>query len=117
MKKNDFIENIKKMFSRSDSEKKTDRIHGETAKDKYNNIIDFFKKLCSDIRIYFIIAYDRIWYFFIFLLLTVTLIGLFLLSIGLGYFAALVSDEKVLAEDEIKTNLTEMSESTTVTFG
>ena len=38
MKKNDFIENIKKMFSRSDSEKKTDRIHGESAKDKYNNI-------------------------------------------------------------------------------
>ena len=117
MKKNDFIENIKKMFSRSDSEKKTDRIHGETAKDKYNNIVARFKKAGSPLRVSFFTAYDTIWNVILFLLLTVTLIGLFLFSIGLGYFAALVSDEEVLAEDEIKTNLTEMTESTTVTFG
>jgi penicillin-binding protein len=117
MKKNDFIENIKKMFSRSDSEKKTDRIHGETAKDKYNNIVARFKKAGSPLRVSFFTAYDTIWNVILFLLLAVTLIGLFLFSIGLGYFAALVSDEEVLAEDEIKTNLTEMTESTTVTFG
>ena len=117
MKKNDFIENIKKMFSRSDSEKKTDRIHGETAKDKYNNIVARFKKAGSPLRVSFFFFYDTIWNVILFLLLTVTLIGLFLFSIGLGYFAALVSDEEVLAEDEIKTNLTEMTESTTVTFG
>ncbi len=52
-----------------------------------------------------------------FLLLAFTLLGIFLFSIGLGYFAALVSDEEVLAEEEILTDLTEMTESTTVSFG
>ena len=116
-KKNDFIDNIKKMFSRSDSDKKTDKIHGETAKDKYQNTVARFKKAGSPLRVTFFTAYDTIWNVVLFLLLAVTLLGLFLFSIGLGYFAALVSDEEVLAEDEIQTALTEMTESTSVTFG
>lgn len=55
-KKNDFIDNIKKMFSRSDSDKKHDKIHGETAKDKYQNTVARFKKAGSPLRVTFFTA-------------------------------------------------------------
>ena len=116
-KKNDFIDNIKKMFSRKDPDKKKDKVHGETAKDKYHNTVARFKKAGSPLRVSFFTAYDTIWNVVLFLLLAFTLLGIFLFSIGLGYFAALVSDEDVLAQEEIYTALTEMTESTTVTFG
>ncbi|MEY8559975.1 transglycosylase domain-containing protein [Jeotgalicoccus halotolerans] len=116
-KKNDFIDNIKKMFSRKDPDKKKDKVHGATAKDKYHNTVARFKKAGSPLRVSFFTAYDTIWNVVLFLLLAFTLLGIFLFSIGLGYFAALVSDEDVLAEEEILTDLTEMTESTTVTFG
>lgn len=116
-KKNDFIDNIKKMFSRKDPDKKKDKVHGATAKDKYHNTVSRFKKAGSPFRVTFFTAYDTLWNVILFLLLTFTLLGLFVFSIGLGYFAALVSDEEVQAEDEIVNELSEMTESTTVTFG
>ena len=116
-KKNDFIDNIKKMFSRKDPDKKKDKVHGANAKDKYHNTVARFKKAGSPLRVSFFTAYDTIWNVVLFLLLAFTLLGIFLFSIGLGYFAALVSDEDVLAEEEILTDLTEMTESTTVSFG
>src|SRR5690625_2021479 len=96
-KKNDFIDNIKKMFSRKDPDKKIDKVHGATAKDKYHNTVSRFKKAGSPIRVSFFTAYDTLWNVILFLLLTFTLLGLFLFSICLGYFAALVSDEEVMA--------------------
>lgn len=116
-KKNDFIDSIKRLFSRKDPDKKKDKVHGATAKDKYHNTVARFKKAGSPLRVSFFTAYDTIWNVVLFLLLAFTLLGIFLFSIGLGYFAALVSDEEVQAEDEILTSLTEMTESTTVTFG
>lgn len=116
-KKNDFIDNIKKMFSRKDPDRKKDKVHGTTAKDKYHNTVARFKKAGSPLRVSFFTAYDTIWNIVLFLLLAFTLLGIFLFSIGLGYFAALVSNEDVLAEEEIVSDLTEMTESTTVTFG
>src|SRR5699024_8914746 len=46
-----------------------------------------------------------------------TLIGILVFSIGLGYFAPLANDEEVPPADEVKTALTEMTESTTIAFG
>lgn len=116
-KKNDFIDSLKKLFSRRDPDKKNDKVHGDTAKDKYHNTVARFKKAGSPLRVTFFTAYDTIWNVILFLLLALTLLGIFLFSIGLGYFAALVSDEEIQSEEEMVTALTEMTESTTVTFG
>lgn len=116
-KKNDSIDNIKKMFSRKDPDKKKDKVHGANAKDKYHNTVARFKKAgslsgCHSSQ--HMTLYGMQFYFY------------FQHSPCLGYsfryrpesyFAALVSDEEVLAEEEILTDLTEMTESTTVSSG
>src|SRR5699024_10978454 len=111
MKKNDFLNNIKKMFSGGDGDSEKDRLKGSSFREKLNNATDRFKRAGSPARISFFTAYDTIWNIILFLLLSFTLLGILVFSIGLGYFAALVNDE------EVKTALTEMTESTTVAFG
>src|SRR5690625_2425095 len=117
MKKNDFLNNIKKMFSGGDGDSEKDRLKGSSFREKLNNATDRFKRAGSPARISFFTAYDTIWNIILFLLLSFTLLGILVFSIGLGYFAALVNDEEVEPADEVKTALTEMTESTTVAFG
>ncbi|WP_411842035.1 transglycosylase domain-containing protein [Salinicoccus sp. HZC-1] len=116
-KKNDFLNDIKKMFSRGDENVEKDKLHGSSLKEKINNAANRFKKAGSPVRISFFTAYDTIWNVILFLLLSFTLLGILVFSIGLGYFAALVNDEQVQPAEEVKTALTEMTESTTVAFG
>lgn len=119
MKKNNgFINNIKKMFSQDgeeDTEK--DKLKGSTFRERLNNAARRFKNAVSPLRVSFFTAYDTIWNTILFLVLSFTLIGILVLSVGLGYFAALVNDEEIQPADEVKTALTEMTESTTVAFG
>lgn len=117
MKKNDFLNDIKKMFSSGDDDTEKDKLKGSSFKEKLNNATDRFKKAGSPARISFFTAYDTIWNVVLFLLLSFTLLGILVFSIGLGYFAALVNDEQVAPAEEVKTALTEMTESTTVAFG
>lgn len=118
MKKNNaFLENIKKMFNRVNETRSKDRVQGDTFKEKYHNSVKRFKKVGSPIRVGFFTVYDTVWNIVLFLAISFTLLGLLFLSIGLGYFAALVKDEPVRPTEEVRTALTEMTESTTVSFG
>lgn len=117
MKKNDLLNDIKKMFSSGEDDAEKDELQGSSFKEKLNNATTRFKKAGSPARISFFTAYDTIWNVILFLLLSFTLLGILVFSIGLGYFAALVNDEQVQPADEVKTALTEMTESTTVAFG
>ena len=74
-KKNDFIDSIKRLFSRKDPDKEKDKVHGATAKDKYHNTVARFKKAGSPLRVSFFTAYDTIWNVVLFLLLAFTQIG------------------------------------------
>ena len=116
-KNNSFFDNIKKMFNRDKETRSKDRVQGEGFKEKYNNSVKRFKKAGSPVRVGFFTLYDTVWNIVLFLTITFSLLGLLLFSIGLGYFAALVKDEPVRPADEVRTSLTEMTESTTVEFG
>lgn len=116
-KNNDFIDNIKKMFSKDNQTKEKDTVRGKSFKERFSNIRSRFKKVGSPARVGFFTAYDTVWNIVLFLVLSFSLLGLLFLSIGLGYFAALVNDEPVQANEEIETTLTEMTESSTVSFG
>ncbi|MCG1009367.1 penicillin-binding protein [Salinicoccus sp. ID82-1] len=116
-KNNDFFTYIKNLFSRRDTETKADGIEGSTFKEKFNSVTSRFRKTGSPLRISFFTAYDTIWNIILFSVLAFTLVGILAFSIGLGYFAALVNDEEIQAEEEVRTALTEMTESTTVAFG
>ncbi len=119
MKKNinDFTENIKKMFIRGEPEGEKDKVTGSTFKEKFSNIKNRMKKAGSPVRMGFFATYETVWNVILFLILTVSLLGLLAFSIGLGYFAALVSDEEIQSNEELAVALTEMTESTTVAFG
>ncbi|MFC3418424.1 transglycosylase domain-containing protein [Salinicoccus hispanicus] len=116
-KNNDFLTYIKNLFSRRDTVTKPDAIEGSTFKEKYNSVTSRFRKTGSPLRISFFTAYDTVWNIILFSVLTFTLLGILGLSIGLGYFAALVNDEEIQPVEEVRTALTEMTESTTVAFG
>lgn len=115
MKNNDFVNYIKNLFSRRDTGKAP--IEGSTFKEKFNSVTSRFKKAGSPLRVSFFTAYDTIWNIILFTVLAVTLVGILAFSIGVGYFAALVNDEEIQPAEEVKTALTEMTESTTVAFG
>ncbi|GAB3061368.1 transglycosylase domain-containing protein [Salinicoccus sesuvii] len=116
-KNNDFLNYIKNLFSRRDTEAKAEPIKGATFKEKFNSVTSRFKRTGSPLRISFFTAYDTIWNIILFSVLALALVGILGLSIGLGYFAALVNDEEIQPEEEVRTALTEMTESTTVAFG
>ncbi|SOC39269.1 transglycosylase domain-containing protein [Salinicoccus kekensis] len=113
----DFTNNIKKMFTKSEPGNEKDKVTGSTFKEKFSNIGARMKKTGSPLRMGFFATYETVWNVILFFILTVSLLGLLAFSIGLGYFAALVNDEEIQSNEELEVALTEMTESTTVAFG
>ncbi|GAA3723978.1 transglycosylase domain-containing protein [Salinicoccus jeotgali] len=114
---NDFLDYIKHLFSKGEKTSNKEKAESTTFKEKLSHTKTRFKKAGSPIRISFFTAYDTIWNIILFTVLAVSLIAIFAFSIGVGYFASLVNDEEIQPVDEMKTALTEMTESTTVAFG
>ena len=114
---NDFTNNIKKMFTRSEPGSEKDKVTGSTFKEKFSSIGARMKKTGSPLRTGFFATYETVWNVILFFILTVSLLGLLAFSVGLGYFAALVNDEEIQSNEELEVALTEMTESTTVAFG
>jgi penicillin-binding protein len=119
MKKNinDFTENIKKMFTRGEPRGDKDKVTGSTFRERFSNINSRMKKAGSPLRVGFFTTYETVWNVILFIILTVSLLGLLAFSVGLGCFAALVNDEDIQSNEELVVSLTEMTESTTVAFG
>src|SRR5690625_5434665 len=107
---NDFTNNIKKMFTKSEPGGEKDKVTGRTFKEKFSNIGDRMKKTGSPVRTGFFATYETLWNVILFVILTVSLLGLLVFSVGLGYFAALVNDEEIQSNEELEVALTEMTE-------
>src|SRR5699024_6117969 len=92
------------------------KIHGNTFKERFKTIGRRFKETDHPFRFIFNTTYDTIWNVILFTILSLTLVGILIFSIGLGYFAALVNDDVNYTSEEVKTQLTQITESTNVTF-
>ena len=114
---NGFFNRLTSFFTRKQEVKEKDKIHGSSLKEKYNNARDRFDKVGSPFRVAFYTVYDTVWNVVLFLIVTLSLFGIFGGAIGLGYIAALVNDHEIQTAEEMKQSLTEMTESTTVSFG
>lgn len=113
-KKTNIVHSIKKLFTHDENKK--NKIHGNTFKERFKTIGRRFKETDHPFRFIFNTTYDTIWNVILFTILSLTLVGILIFSIGLGYFAALVNDDVNYTSDELKTQLTQITESTNVTF-
>src|SRR5699024_6062289 len=114
MNKKNYINRLKQLFSRKDKTK--NKVQGDSFKARANNISRRFKETKHPYRFLFNTTYDTIWNVLLFTILSLSLIGILIFSIGLGYFAALVNDDVNYTSEEVKTQLTQITESTNVTF-
>ncbi len=113
-KKTNIVHSVKKLFTHDENKK--NKIHGNTFKERFKTIGRRFKETDHPFRFIFNTTYDTIWNVILFTILSLILVGILIFSIGLGYFAALVNDDVNYTSDEIKTQLTQITESTNVTF-
>lgn len=113
-KKTNIVHSVKKLFTHDENKK--NKIHGNTFKERFKTIGRRFKETDHPFRFIFNTTYDTIWNVILFTILSLTLVGILIFSIGLGYFAALVNDDVNYTSEEIKTQLTQITESTNVTF-
>ena len=88
----------------------------EHTKKFINNTTNDFKKTKWTPKLLFITLYETLWNIILFLFIISSLLVIFVTGIGIGYFASLVQDENVMEKDQLKTNLTEMTSSTSVSF-
>ncbi|CAM3354390.1 transglycosylase domain-containing protein [Nosocomiicoccus ampullae] len=114
MNKKNFTDRLKQLFSRQDKPK--NKVQGDSFKARANNISRRFKETKHPYRFLFNTTYDTIWNVLLFTILSLSLIGILLFSIGLGYFAALVNDDVNYTNEEIETKLRDVTESTNVSF-
>ncbi|CAD2075007.1 transglycosylase domain-containing protein [Phocicoccus pinnipedialis] len=113
-KKKSIVHSLKKLFTYDENKK--NKIHGNTFKERFKTIGRRFKETDHPFRFIFNTTYDTIWNVFLFTFLAFSLVGILFFSIGLGYFAALVNDDVNYTSEEINTQLTQITESTNVTF-
>lgn len=113
-KKTNIVHSVKKLFTHDENKK--NKIHGNTFKERFKTIGRRFKETDHPFRFIFNTTYDTIWNVILFTILSLTLVGILIFSIGLGYFAALVNDDVNYTSEEVKTQLTQITESTNVTF-
>ena len=113
-KKTNIVHSVKKLFTHDENKK--NKIHGNTFKERFKTIGRRFKETEHPFRFIFNTTYDTIWNVILFTILSLILVGVLVFSIGLGYFAALVNDDVNYTSDEVKTQLTQITESTNVTF-
>ncbi|UBH14690.1 transglycosylase domain-containing protein [Macrococcus armenti] len=90
-------------------------------KDKLNHLLKRYKSGFKSIKytpyVIFNGLYETITKTTLFIITACILIATLILGIGSGYFLALVKDEPVKSNSELKKSLYEMTESTTVYFG
>lgn len=115
--KNGFWNRLTSFFTRKQEVKEKDKVHGSSFKDKYNNARNRFDKVGSPFRVAFYTIYDTVWNVVLFIIVTLSLLAVLGGSIALGYIAALVNDHPIQPAEEMKQTLTEMTQSTTVSFG
>lgn len=113
-KKTNIVHSVKKLFTHDENTR--NKVHGKTFKDRFKTIGRRFKETDHPFRFIFNTTYDTIWNVILFTILSLALVGIFVFSIGLGYFAALVNDDMDYTSEEIKNRLTQVTESTNVKF-
>ena len=114
MKKNNFVNRFKQLFTRQD--KTHNKIQGDSFKSRIKNISRRFKETKHPISFLFNTTYDTVWNVLLFTILSLSLLGILLFSVGLGYFAALVNNGDDYTNEEIEVKLKDVTESTNVSF-
>src|SRR5699024_10353335 len=107
MNKKNYINRLKQLFSRQDKPK--NKVQGDSFKARANNISRRFKETKLPFCLLINKIYDMIWIVLLFMILSLSLIGILLFSIGLGYFAALVNDDVNYTNEEIETKLRDVT--------